>query len=82
MEGCGSPVHNAAFSPDGAWLATVSANGMGRLWPISDSLIQAHLESATRVCLGVDERRAYLDESDEEAQTAFESCQLALGQGR
>ena len=79
LDGSGFGVRCASFSPDGERVATVSENGTGRIWPISDRLLKAHLESATRICLGIEERRAYLDETDDEAQTAFEQCQFALG---
>ncbi len=72
-------VESAAFSPEGERLMTASRDGKVYAWPVSIKLLGERLEAATRDCLIPEERQQYLDESPEQAKTAYERCELAAG---
>jgi WD40 repeat protein len=62
-------VLSAAFSPDGRYVVTASGDKIARVWPVDAGLVMERLEKATSVCLEIEERQLYLDESLEEARS-------------
>jgi WD40 repeat protein len=72
-------VNSAAFSPDGQRVVTAAKDWLALVWPLAVSELQSRLRESNSDCLLPSMRKTYLDESEEQAQRAYESCELSYG---
>lgn len=68
------PIQHAEFSPDGQRILTASFDGSIRIWRYQWADLVAYLKASTRVCLDVVQRKRYLLEEQDEAETAHSEC--------
>ncbi|WP_433928231.1 CHAT domain-containing protein [Sorangium cellulosum] len=72
----GRQMSHVAFSPDGKRIAAATQQGDAvRLWVVSVDVLGRMLREATSDCLPPQVRRRYLDESEAEARTHYETCE-------
>ncbi|WP_375744628.1 hypothetical protein [Corallococcus interemptor] len=79
IQGCEWGVTSAEFNPTGPQVLTVCFDEQAQLWPLDVPALQRWLRAVNKDCLPPDVRRSYLDESEEQARSAYAECERVQG---
>jgi WD40 repeat protein len=72
-------VSQAAYSPDGQFIVTASADRTARVWQVGWKSLWTTLRERTTACLTKAQRVRYLFEDNEAAQEKYEACERRYG---